>query len=66
VDIRSKKALKFSLFLIFRPDRRVFSAAMLDPQVVSCEADRTADVVFLSKQNTMWDVDPQNSHIDFG
>ena len=65
VDIRSKKAQKFSLFLTFRPARREFPMAKPDPQIVSCQADQTALVVFRSKQNTMWDAEPQNSHIEF-
>ena len=41
VDIRSKKAQKFSLFLTFRPARRDPDVSGLDRQVVSCQADRT-------------------------
>jgi hypothetical protein len=53
VDIRSKNAQKFSLFLIFRPAQSEFPMAKSDPQAVSCEADRAAHVAFRGKQNTM-------------
>jgi hypothetical protein len=65
VDIRSKKAQKFSLFLTFRLARRDFPKARSDPQLLSYEADRTARVGFPSGRNTEWGADPQNSHIDF-
>ena len=39
VDIRSKKAPEFSLFLTFRPARRDVDVSGLAPQVVSCEAN---------------------------
>jgi hypothetical protein len=38
--------------------------AKSDPQAVSCEADRTAHLVFPGKRKDTWDVDPQNSHIE--
>jgi hypothetical protein len=41
VDIRSKKAQKLSLFLIFGGGRRDFQIATLDQQAVSWQADRT-------------------------
>jgi hypothetical protein len=41
VDIRSKKARKFSLFLTFQPARRDPDVSALDPQTLSCQEDRT-------------------------
>ena len=41
VDIRLKNAQKVSLSLTFQPARRDLPVAKLDPQTISCQADRT-------------------------
>jgi hypothetical protein len=59
MDIRWKRARKFSLFLTFRSARRDPDVSGLDQQAVPYQADRTWLAVFLGEQNTMWDVEPE-------
>jgi hypothetical protein len=59
VDIRWKKAQKFSLFLTFRSVRRDPDVSGLDSQLLPCQVHPIRRVVFSNGQNTMWDVEPE-------